>query len=344
MRFQPCQAAAFSWPRGLAHGFVDLYIIAVISRASQLAPDSNKTMSDQQEWLQAGAEGLPFDLYPASLDEGALRAKNEPGEVEREVITDRSPGSPYKVQAILRTCIHGTLTKGGPPASLIVVDYRLQIAKEGARFSKVTTSFKFASHGQGLSPSVIAYSPFEQQLRWNHTQVTKTSDTSLEAEFSPEVQGINVGSLTASRESGSEWVQRSFDRGLGTRHYTNDRPRRAHIVEWTLLANKRQREGVAPSFRVAMLVAREGNGQFEAKFTISAHGGFGYVLEHLKDRFLRKTAIDDPIIFSPSREPFGDTLEGVVIDRNNLQALVTGSELKGLSTVWGLDPLPVSTT
>lgn len=296
-------------------------------------------MPNQDDWTNAGDTGLTYKLSFTSFDEDAVRQKNLPGQLQREVITDRGVRSPYKIQALLRTCIHGTLDKeSSEPASLIVVDYRVQTAKENAMFSQMTTSFEFsAGNLEKLNPSVLAYGPFEEQMRWNQTDVTKSENSRQEVQICPEVAGTKVGGLMLSREKESEWIQRSFDRGLSTRHFDNNG--RAHTVEWTLLANEKQNDGIPPCFRVAMLVERDGDGPFEAKFAFTAKGGLGYTLEALSNRFLRKTAIDDPIIFLPSKEPFGATLDGAFIDRYELRALSKEHKLIGLDKVWGLAPM-----
>jgi hypothetical protein len=300
-------------------------------------------MLTQEEWADADDLGLLFDLFPASLDEGIVRQKNTPGQLQREVITDRSPGSPYKIQAKLRTCVHGTLSKqSAKPATLIVVDYKVQIAKGNARFSEMTTSFEFsAGEPETLNPSVLAYSPFEHQSWWNITEVARLDKTTHQGQSQPEVDGAKAGGYTVTKDRESEWQQRAFDRGLGIRHY--DDHGRANIVEWTLLANEKQGEGVAPSFRVAMLVERDGYACFKARFSFAAKGSLSYKFEAMNNRFLRKTAIDDPIIFSPAMKPFGAMLNGVAIDCHELQSLVEENELIGLSKVWGLEAMSSGT-
>jgi hypothetical protein len=68
-----------------------------------------------------------------------------------------------------------------------------------------------------------------------------------------------------------------------------------------------------------MLVEREGDGPFKAKFTFTAKGGLGYRIETLSNRFLKETAVDDPIVFLLGRESLGSMLNSIVNNRYELQ-------------------------
>lgn len=129
--------------------------------------------------------GFEFDVLEASLDEGQTRSNEPDADVQCSVITDRGRESHYKVQALLKTCIHGVLdTKSGTPASLIIVEYSLSNTKEKGRFSSATISFDFAPYvtdslglmveeGEGSdsldTPNIVAYAPFEKTARWDHS-------------------------------------------------------------------------------------------------------------------------------------------------------------------------------
>ena len=93
---------------------------------------------------------------------------------------------------------------------------------------------------------------------------------------------------------------------------------------------------MTPQFRVAILVERKSDAKFQAEFKIAAKGGFGYRVQELKDKWLYKTAIDDPVIFNPSKKPVGD-LEG--IDASQLGKLKKRERLEVLSYVPGLEIL-----
>jgi hypothetical protein len=288
-------------------------------------------------------ESFELDLFPASLDEGTVRQKNNPFDpIERSVITDRSPGSPYKIQVVFRTCIHGHLSKQSKtPATLMIFDYRLMITKQDAHFTSVVTSFEFstpvASGTPGIAPSVIAYAPFEEPFRYNYSDSEERRLDSTTLRMAPAYQGVTAGEASWTHEGESTYNKRFFDQGLGGRHF--DAQERAYKVWWNLTNNKRQAAGVSPTFRVAVLVERKDYEKFEAKFTIAAEGGLGYKFQHLIDRFIRRTAVDDPINLDPKRPPKGLDLVGLAVDPEELGKLRSGNELTGLSSVWGLENL-----
>jgi hypothetical protein len=229
------------------------------------------------------------------------------------------------------------------PASLIIVDYSLKNLKEGSCFTSVQTSFTFMEYEKSgesdeiASPGVIAYAPFEEEVRFNKTTADETTTEKKELEIGPEVEGFGAGKIVLGKETESTHEQQYFDKGQAGRHYDHGRP---FVVYWSLIHNRSQNLGVSSDFRVAMLVERKSNAKFQAKFDIVVRGGFGYSIEALKDKWLRKTAVDDPIIFDPSRDIMGD-LEGLE-NKNKLGELKKRHSLKGLTHVWGLGPLQAS--
>ncbi|KAM0554852.1 hypothetical protein ACHAPJ_006587 [Fusarium lateritium] len=236
-------------------------------------------MLSQEEF----AQGVEQDIFQASLDEGIIRERNDPvDEVQRSVITDRGATSDYKVQALLRSCIHGRMAgESSNPASLILVDYQLQSLKSDSVFTSVTTSFTFSEYSStsgGLledksSPAVIAYAPFERPTKLNQSTATEGSTSQAQLTIEPEVNGIKLGSINLGGERTSTHEQKYFEQGRAGRHFDHSR---AHLVWWNLVHNKSQGSEVTPQFRVAILVERKSDAKFQAEFKIAAKGGFGY--------------------------------------------------------------------
>ena len=290
------------------------------------------------------AKGLSRDIFQASLDEGVIRERNDPiDEVQRSVITDRGLTSPYKVQALLKACIHGTLDpESKSPASLIIVDYQLEAMNEGSVFTSVTTSYTFSeytgsdrgSDDKPVSPAVLAYAPFQCLTKINQSTATARRQHNQEAEINPQVDGFSVGSIRFGRESESTHEQRYFERGRAGRHFDHGR---AHNVWWNLVCNESQALSITPKFRIAMLIQRSSDSKFQAEFKISARGGFGYRIQELKDRWLYRTAIDDHIIFDPSNKSVVGDLEGV--DPSSLGLLRKRERMEALTVLPGLESI-----
>ncbi|KAF4997528.1 hypothetical protein FDECE_12058 [Fusarium decemcellulare] len=270
-------------------------------------------MPTQQE---LGGKGVSLDLLEASLDEGQVRRQNNPaGQIQRMVITDRHPTSPYKVQVILSACVHGYLdVERKKPASLILVDYNLNSTVDGAVFTSINTSFEFQlsqSHPGALAPQVIAYAPFKEPKRFNETSAKESKKHQPSAKVSPKFAGAGAGEVAYAHENAKEHDQKYFDLGQAGRDY--DDKERGYRVWWNVIQNRSQKLGIPPQLRLAMLVERTSEEKFQAVFSIAPEGGLGYTWQNLKEKWLRKTTYDDPVIFDPSVDPMLGELEDELV-------------------------------
>lgn len=271
---------------------------------------------------ELSGEGISLDLFEASLDEGQVRRGNNPAEqIERMVITDRSPSSRYKVQVILSACVHGYLdTEKTKPASLILVDYSLNATANGAVFASIDTSFEFQTYPPDLNklaPQVAAYAPFKEPVRLNESTANKSKKHQPSAKFSPQFAGVGAGEVAYGVETAVEHEQKYFDLGQSGRDY--DPKERAYRVWWNVIQNRSQKLGIPPKLRLAILVERTSNDKFHGVFKIAPRGGIGYFLDHLKEKWLRKTVYDDPVIFEPSVDPKLGELEDELIKAGVVQ-------------------------
>lgn len=269
-----------------------------------------------------GGEGIILDLFEASLDEGQVRRQNNPAEqIERMVITDRSPMSSYKVQVILSACIHGYFdAEKTKPASLILVDYNLNATAEGAVFASIDTSFEFQTYPpdpNNLTPQVAAYAPFKEPARLNESTAKKSKKHQSSAKFSPQFAGAGAGEVAYATERALEHEQKYFDLAQGGRDY--DGKERPYRVWWSVIQNRSQKLGVPPKLRLAMLVERTSEDKFQAVFKIAPRGGIGYALDHLREKWLRKTTYDDPVVFDPLVDPKLGELEDALIEAGVLK-------------------------
>ncbi|KFG80251.1 hypothetical protein MANI_011228 [Metarhizium anisopliae] len=304
--------------------------------------------------------GFEFDIFEASLDQGQTRSDEPDADAQCSVITDRGRHSKYKVQALLKTCIHGVLdATSKTPASLIIVDYFLSNLEEQGRYSSVTTTFDFEPHVQdelGLgdghgnaldTPNIAAYAPFEA-VRWGQTTAQESSKHNLDASIEPEVEGAKAGKIGYAYESTTSHEQRYFTQGLAGRHYVPKGPARgvADQVWWNMQHNFSQHSGVPPHFRTAILLTRRAEAaekKFIARFKIAVRGGFWMNMSALVDVFLRRSVQDRPVVFDPSIRFMGDRLDGIEPNADGvyeLGRLAVGRELVKLTDIWGLSPLP----
>ncbi|POR36003.1 Uncharacterized protein TPAR_03815 [Tolypocladium paradoxum] len=312
-----------------------------------------------QESLLTGSD---FEVLEASLDQAQTRSNEPDADVQCGVITDRGRHSSYKVQALLKTCIHGVLdAKSNKPASLIIVDYSLSNLKENGHYSSVTTiiDFKPYMEDEGLgdvdenpldTPNVTAYAPFEKPERWDLTTAKKDSKHRFDSSIEPEYSGIKAVKISYTYETAISHEQRYFSQGLAGRHFIREGPAKniADQVWWNLQHNFCQQSGVPLRFRTAILVTRHAeaaNAKFQARFNIAVRGGIGKMMSDMINVFLRRNVPDKPVVFDPQIKLVGDKLEGIEPNADGvyeLGHLAQGRELVKLCEVWGLNPLQMS--
>jgi hypothetical protein len=293
-------------------------------------------------------KGFDFDVLEASQDEGQTRTND--ADTQSETLIDRGSHSKYKVQARLKTRIHGILDAASKTrASLIVIEYFVSNIEEEGRFSSVTTALDFALQGGGNilnTPNVMAYAPFIKPRRWEKTIGTKDNHRNFEASLEPEVPVVGkLGRLAYTNDRGISHEQQYFTQGMANRNYLKDKDARniANRVWWNLQHNFSQTSGVPPNFRTAVLVTMPTDAKFTLKCHIEVRGGFGMTLSNLKDTFLRQNLPEMPFVFDPTQQGLkGDRLEGLGPNDQGvyeLGQLADDKELVKLTEVWGLDPL-----
>ncbi|KAI1329508.1 hypothetical protein F5Y16DRAFT_366200 [Xylariaceae sp. FL0255] len=307
-------------------------------------------------------KGIEIDLFEASLDEGQTRSDEPDVDLQSEIIQDQGVHSKYKIQALLKTCVHGIWdATSKTPTSLLVVEYSVHNLENQGRCSSVTTRFEFAPYLEdriGLpltpepldTPSVKAWAPFATAREWDQTTATKENNHHFTANLEPSVQDTTMGNLTYDGEHNSSHEQRYFSRGVAGRHFIKKGTARGvpFCVWWNLQHNFSQKSGVPPTFRTAILLTRRAEAaksKFISRFNIAVRGGFGMALMTLINRFLRRSDKPRPILFDPSIKFMGEKLNGLVANQEGeyeLGHLAEGDELVKLSYVWGLSPFPVA--
>jgi hypothetical protein len=306
--------------------------------------------------------GVNFSLLEASLEEGQTRSDDPLADLQSSVIIDRGRSSDYKVQALLKTCIHGVLDAGSnTPASLIIVDYSLFNLKENGRYSSATVNLDFstcpstndgddAEEGTSIlhTPNVVAYAPFDEPKRFATTTGQKESKHSVEADIEPEASGIKAGRVAYTHESTRSHEQKYFSQGTAGRNFMPQGPARhiAQRVWWNFQHDFSQKTGVPPHFRIAVLVTRPqaaAEEKFLVKFNIAVRGGIGLKWSEMVDKVLRRNGPERSYLFDPSSPLIGEPLDGLQPNTSGvyeLGHLAKSRRITKLSYVWGLDPLP----
>ena len=109
---------------------------------------------------------------------GETKTNNVPkDEQQRRVVTFRDFESGLMASVEMVLCVHGWENPDKKQAmSLMVFEYTLHYTKTDHYIRSVRTEFVFdertvstALGGERANPEVLAYAPFEKELRWNET-------------------------------------------------------------------------------------------------------------------------------------------------------------------------------
>ena len=98
---------------------------------------------------------------------------------------------------------------------------------------------------------------------------------------------------------------------------------------WNIQQNQSQKDGIPRNFRVAILLERASDADFEAVFTLDVKAGFRYAASKAWTWCTGRAEIDDPIVFRPTQPAQGNT-KGIE-DPSNLAKV----DLAALCPVWG---------
>ena len=274
-----------------------------------------------------------FMFFEDPDEGGQLRTKNfPPTQCQRQVITNRVKGTPFKADVQLVSCVHGKMSDSEPtPASLVVVGYHLGCVKGEYRCKSVETTLEFKSYGSENShnrPMIRFYEPFRQHAKYERTEVEHTkkgkAEGSLGATFTPADAGLTLG-----RETEEKYKSSYHATGEAWPYYPQDGIPEPSAVEWQFSQNEKSKTGMPNFFRVAVLIQRKNSDKFKCTFTLNQKAGGRFTAINLfRKVFIRTT--DDPIIFDPSLEPQGEATD---IDASSLGEYMEPGKLLRLTAI-----------
>jgi len=274
-------------------------------------------------------------------DGSAFHLKNAPGEMQRQRILDR--GSDLIVQGDLVTVIHGKYTAEGPPATLIIAEFRFLSADNSRDFRQATITFKF-SHPQSKDlrcPEVVAIAPVGDTFllpnylkicahhmcwrtqfdRFSMNPTNLTEEVKHTANLSTEAKAtVGVG---VSGGVGWELTRTIDKKDCGTLIGAIRAERRSggpairNTARWALAENRSQHDGLPSYLRTAILLKRKDNEKFQANINVQADVNVAYAIENSLRNFLGQTV--DPVYFDPYLNPMVKL--PLDVDPNNLSAL-----------------------
>ncbi|KAI5792575.1 hypothetical protein DFH27DRAFT_569497 [Peziza echinospora] len=279
------------------------------------------------------AQSLNFSIIlketdAANIDEaesqGAYHTQNLEGEIQRRTVIDQTSKGELSILAELTHVIHGSLTPGGPKASLIVFDFRFTGSQlQGRRFRSVAIEISFA-HGSKsplgstqTDPEVVAISP-DGDFQWDHSSIEGKTQKGLTVNLlgsgsNPSQSGISTSwaKTTPKTKEGEATLfgaTRIFGRSKGLKN----------SGKWLLRENRLRESGVPCKISTAILVRPQPNvvseqGSFRAIVKVFAEVDKAYSVENVFKRMTGSSVID-PIFFQQDLKQVGPAVAGLQAD------------------------------
>lgn len=278
-------------------------------------------MSDDSKFI--------IPLLPTGDDNSSFRIRNAPGgEIQRRHLIDR--GSDFTVQGDLVNVLHGCLTPGGSPATLIVAEFRFLGSKHSRRFRRAMITWQFSNSGDGDGdgggPEVVKIAPY------GHFSLDPTSN-SVEAKRSVNISAQAGGAGIGNFGTGAMWEltesinKRDQTTLTGAIRLEGRTYGESNTARWTINENGSQSDGIPTLLKVAVLLKRKSDVQFAATIKVDAKVDVLYSLGNQFQKLFGDTWNDDLVYFDPKSEPMGKI--PLAMDPENLSSY----DLKGIAAV-----------
>jgi len=260
---------------------------------------SEDDFSSDTDGDNGSASLIPIEILDVFDDDDEIstyRTRNDLSRPhQRTNITQRK--GVINIRCVAKDVVHGRLHPDGELATLLVFDFRFDPCKTGRRILRADLSFTFASKNSTLEVVGIApdgrtsYAP-------TRLRVTTTRSVGIGTAVGGGVSG-GLGGLGASLKWEKTVSHESTDAAViigridDSNHDENGPPT---VAKWTLLENSSTATGVPTSMRTAILLQRDNNTEFYAKFEMFVRPDNITVMRNL----LARTPKDDPIIYKPT--------------------------------------------
>ncbi|KAH7256109.1 hypothetical protein BKA59DRAFT_521327 [Fusarium tricinctum] len=242
--------------------------------------------------------------------------RNHPDDpFQRQVLVDRACSC--SIRADLVGTVHGFMSPGKDPATLLVLDFRFQALKVNRRVKSADITLRF--YGESDNPIVAKIVPRDSNPFQSSTSETTVNSGAEIGISAGRDNGIGVGAgyqtTTFSRIKSFIVLHRSIDVLHGSMYSTGINGNNA--VTWTVVEYSALRTGIPPRLRTAILLKRSTDELFRADINIKAEVS-GFSFRDIQDGLMDSE--DDPVIFNPRACPqWPDGLRNH--NANNLDAI-----------------------
>ncbi|THV53900.1 hypothetical protein BGAL_0039g00120 [Botrytis galanthina] len=246
----------------------------------------------------AGVDETSFSIDLGYFGEqgSSYRTQNLGNQFQRETVTHREKG--VFVQCISREVIHGLVDpNSNKPASLLVYDFYFDAKRHARRILSADITFIFSSvDGEGEAPRVHEIAPFGKHLCM-FTNQAESITSGGEINASAGYLGANVG-ISGKRE---RTISKTASDAASIKGLVKSDKFGRHIgATWYIEENGTEKKGIPYSLRVALLLHREDQANFQCVATISVKADWKTELR----RFIGSSEDkDDPIFFDTNFPP-----------------------------------------
>ncbi|KAL4960197.1 uncharacterized protein BDV14DRAFT_148270 [Aspergillus stella-maris] len=276
---------------------------------------------------------IPLDVVQ---DSAGYHTRNEPGERQREnIIDDLCSG--FLLQATLQGTVHGTLTPGGDPATLLVMQFLFQGHTAKRRFRTAEIKIKFADQKCPLDddPEIIDLWP-QGNFTFNPSEVDVNDSKGGSATVSGGIPGASL-ELTGNwaRSTGKKRNHAASLRGA--RRIEGRDWGKQNVVRITLEENGDQKEGIIPAISTAVLLKRkDADACFTAQVEVQAQADIRYATAMRIRDVSGKSPVTDPVVFDPTCQQTLSVGDATHLEAETLEAFATATSTTVLSTVKGV--------
>lgn len=266
----------------------------------------------------------------ASLEAGSPQDGDENQSIDANRISDSSIIDEWlgpkalKLIAEMPDVVHGTISPGGDPATLIILKFKFQSLAIGRRFKSARITVTFLDTKENLAPAVEKITP---DGTWALKQSVETEDRTMSGGLTG-ISGpgftVNAGMQYQYHETGQKTDQATVS---GTASIDDSRKDGKHVrgknnvVIWNLLENPSTNQGIPTFLQGAILLKRNPN---MAQKTFKALVRIEVVVDW-KMYFwtiIHKTPEDEPIVFHPWQASEGKNCMANQLGAENLNALL----------------------
>lgn len=264
---------------------------------------------------------LKAELVPETSDERqAFRYRLKNGGVPQQTaITGHDRTEAITVTGELADVVHGHMgDNSGKGCTLIVFDWWIDGHNENKRFKhvQIRATFKSETGGAYYDPKVIAMAP---RGTFSMLQSKQPVNGHLNAELSAQTPpAFGSFGFTLGYGSTTSTERQDFIKIIGRIRVDSDSKGsgiRPNVVQWDVDENASMKSGLPSHFRTAVLLERNDNSRFTARFSIETKADMLTELASKVREFMGRNPKDEPVIFDPKQASTSST-----ISPNNMES------------------------